>query len=1104
MLDQPTGRPLYSYKIKPAEYEQLKDILTRSSLYIDRHTAAYFVLFAAEWWRRHYESGHWQWEPIFETIGKQNWNTAQKHKQLTKEGCAYWKRSIFQTESGFNQYLGTMFAEAGLPVRLLTAEGYTRTLLVKSFAFLAHNQVNDTDALVLIGQQAERLVPPVLNNPSFHTLIYGVVTALLDLKKTYALTNQEQPVAFLNESVPDWRNRLPVRLDDGPNGGKFIDELLNDVVKLARPQALPISVSYQLLPLANGYHPGAADRSPARIKTVLNIPNGHYTAEDLQLPPDAFSDLPAIVKLKILFGDSEEELGTCYRHGDTKLSVGGLKARQLPRRIHENPWQVVLASEETDEQWPISLPYSDGLDPSLSWVFAAKNDGLPELKGVGSVRLSAHRATVICPKTCRLTGEGATYRGEFSDTQAVYDLTADCELYDADEDQTFKIRLAQPQDDDVYFALYPQSNAHQLTVCPQQNAGIFLGFPRVRKRSKQHGWQLDCTEQVQYKSLGKAGWQLLTGTGELAGRFRVRCLGSDNEVLFSREVSVLPPAFRIRFDEPNRSLLFDNMGNLRLSVGADTGAIVAQENEQYRLTFAENPPISNTLTVRFSSSDTRPIDLHVPSSITPAMFTDATGKPMGQGQPTDVQGLYGARLLLTNPTVQTQSRQISLTLTDRHNTDAGSMSRRKTVQLPPFSNRQIALISYRDDIERLLSFTSSVDGIVRVQHNHDCRIDVAQYCHKTRYDPQIGLITIAGNQPDLSKIPLRAFPLYEPFDADKLLTLNVSEPGWTFPPDTDAGGVWFYFADKTAPEGVRPAVAILGEMITPNTSETVDFIHEATDHTYQDRQTVLTDLFDRIADDFGNANWQTLQNLAKHTAHLPMNALDVWVALAKSDRGLVSLFLQFDTELVGRLSRAFAVRWQSIPVTVWLDVFGAYQTYLTATIPESMTYVVADLIERKAEELEKLFSLNSLSQLIGLRVMGKPVTPELQICQLTGLVQGMLQDEVMGGGEGKPGLPHRHTNSRFPVHLNPEISKAFNSLPVPVKSLLPELPANFGHVRPVAYLPVLLAYQSVCPDELRINGWDRHRVAQLIEFDPTFFNIVFNLVQAHCWLTLNP
>ena len=166
----------------------------------------------------------------------------------------------------------------------------------------------------------------------------------------------------------------------------------------------------------------------------------------------------------------------------------------------------------------------------------------------------------------------------FQIRRSIYDLTADGRLHDADEDQTFRIRLAQPQDDDVYFVLQPSHSTHRLHVCPQQNAGIFLGFPRVRKRSKQHGFQLNYTNRVEFKPLGKAAWQPLTSTSDLAGRFRVRCIGADNEVLFSREVAVLPPAFGIQFDVPGRSLLFANTGSLRLSVGADSGAAIERED----------------------------------------------------------------------------------------------------------------------------------------------------------------------------------------------------------------------------------------------------------------------------------------------------------------------------------------------------------------------------------------------------------------------------------------------------------------------------------------------------------------------------------------------
>ena len=56
----------------------------------------------------------------------------------------------------------------------------------------------------------------------------------------------------------------------------------------------------------------------------------------------------------------------------------------------------------------------------------------------------------------------------------------------------------------------------------------------------------------------------------------------------------------------------------------------------------------------------------------------------------------------------------------------------------------------------------------------------------------------------------------------------------------------------------------------------------------------------------------------------------------------------------------------------------------------------------------------------------------------------------------------------------------------------------------VVYLPVLLAYQSVYPEQLNLNGLNRHQITQLIDFDEEYFNLVYNLIQAYCWLTLIP
>ncbi len=1089
-LTAPTGLPLYAYKISDDEYQTLKRVLTHNREQ-NSQSAACFVLFAADWWRRHYDGGHWEWEPIFGEICRPDLNNGLRRKELLEKGCRYWQRSVFQHEGGSNSFLGTIVFEAGLPVQLLTGEGYIRALLLRALAFIEHNRISMNDAIELIREQARRLVlPDVLMVTPFFELIYAVVSALLALKKSHALAQKEQPVAYLNLYVPGWQERLPVRLDDGPNAETFLESLLLDVAKTPRPETPRIGVTYTL----------TCQSANWTLKTTLTIPPGVYAPEELHIKPDDFARLSEKVLIKVVYTGGEKLLGYGFKNRNSQMDIRGLSAVKLPDSIYASPWHVVVADSQTDEPMGlIELPYGNGLDPALPWVFVPdpQQNTVGLLKRVGSTRLSANKALVVCPAHLIPDSQSVQHRGTLNQRQMVYELAATSWFRDAhDDDQAFRVRLAEVQDDDdFYYVLHHQSNAHRIMVFPGQNAGIFLGFPRIRKIHKTTGYRITGSDQIQYKLAGQ--WQKLTNPDALTGRFRVRCIGREGDVLFSQEISVLPLTLAISFQPASRSIVLTNTGGLRVSLETGLDAVIDPENTGYRIRLPSGHQAITKLKITLSPTDSgRSVTLIVPAPADSGYFVDGDDQPISANQSIDFQRLYGARLVLNNVSGQEQTRQICLMLTDRHNPDAARIMRLKKISLGPFSTTEIPLIRYKPDLEELLSFTQNVDATVRIQHGTGSSIQVAQYTHKPSYDPPTRTVTLNQTGTPITGVTLVAFPLDTPFTPDKLTELTATEAGWAFP--ETATGKWLYFAAKTSASNVRPAVAVLVDDFPEITIDAVDGFHQATNHRHQNRQIVLKNLFDQISTSFDNANWQTLQHLYDCTRHLSLNALDVWKALVKSDRGLAAFFLQFDTLCIEKLSREFSVNWYAIPVSVWLDVLGAYRN------PEQnplLTGEVAEMIlTAKIQAVETGLCLNSLGQIIGIEIMNRIGNQDFKISRYAPCVQPIIEGAVLGG-LGSPGLIHQ-TKAKFPIHLSAELLAGFAALPDSVRALMPVIPAGFGYLRPVAYLPVLMAYHSVCPDALPVSAWDKHRLRQLMAFDTDYFCQIYNFTQAFCWQNL--
>lgn len=709
-LIRSTGQPLYTYKTSRNEYEQLRTLLIQAPL--TDTTAACFVLYAAEWWRRNYGSGHWEWAPIFEEIQRSDWISHSKRNQLMNSGCPYWQRPVFQHENGNNSLLGTLFFESGIPVGLLTneSESHIKGLITKSFSFLETYSTERADTSDWIGDLARtNQLPSALNVDPFFKLIYKISQGLLTLKMTHQLGIREQPLTYLNQHVPDWRENLPLRIDDHAGARAFLDSLLVDVVKIARREVSKIGVAYKLLQVGNEW----------TLKTTLNIPNGLYKPANLQLDEAALSYFSNKILIKVCFDTTEKLIGYAFKNSNDDLSINGLEAVTLPVGIHAKSWRLLLADAQTDHQATIDLPYADGLDPAMPWVFAHQDEEYAVLKGIGSTRLSASQALVICPTAFVINAPAERIKqlGDFSESQTVHELSASCILCDEQDDQVFRIRLSEPTDDNFYIALHPQRNGHCLPFYQKQHANVFLGFPRIRRVHKQGGIALPSRDKIEYRTYQNKAWQTVADTDGLVGRFKIRSIGPEGDVLFSKEVAVLPVNFCVRFDAANRSIVLSGSTAFNLSVCNDQPGLeltITKVDKGHQVSVKGSSQASK-LTMLLGTSLASDITLHIPFPAASATFRDRTGKVMATNQSIDMQALHGAELVLTNVSATQQTSQISLTLVDRHNREAEAYAITKALKLPPFGSIEVSLVKYQHDFERLFSFTSNLDAVIRIQ-----------------------------------------------------------------------------------------------------------------------------------------------------------------------------------------------------------------------------------------------------------------------------------------------------------------------------------------------------------------------------------------------------
>ncbi len=222
------GQPLYRYGISDEEFSTLRQMLEtlhrRGALeQANDRTAAAFVLYCAEWFRREYAGGGYSWDgPL--SIGLSH----PARKALALDGLRWWGRSPRRAAHG-ELRLMSLALEGGFPTRLLETRENGR--IAQHLARLLSQaegvgDADEEDVEALSKSMGESL--GTYNHGEFHALCAELVCAILVLKaEAQAQAPQGvPPTSWLDGARPDWRDDLPIALP-GEGARRLLDDLVS-------------------------------------------------------------------------------------------------------------------------------------------------------------------------------------------------------------------------------------------------------------------------------------------------------------------------------------------------------------------------------------------------------------------------------------------------------------------------------------------------------------------------------------------------------------------------------------------------------------------------------------------------------------------------------------------------------------------------------------------------------------------------------------------------------------------------------------------------------------------------------------------------------------
>lgn len=303
------GRPLFEYRFDHAEYDELKRILRRAGPSFVDHTdgCMAFVAYAAEWFRRDREGGHWDWIRPLREIGITYGEPGARlsHGQIRDaviKGLRHWRRPDAGAE--YHAYVLAIVRECGFPAAAIRRGEYLEAWLSSALALVERGFPVDVAVAREAWRAPDQLVGVVIETAK--ALCNAVAGLRAKFRGSKAAELDLDPIAFLDASEPAWRDALPVIIEDDD-----ASTLIEDLVRARKPTISPFLAIERYL-----------EASPEGWRARANVElEGHALEEAL---PAGLRD-------------------TVGSHVRLQLKPRGILAETYPRAI------ATLERETTDE-----------------------------------------------------------------------------------------------------------------------------------------------------------------------------------------------------------------------------------------------------------------------------------------------------------------------------------------------------------------------------------------------------------------------------------------------------------------------------------------------------------------------------------------------------------------------------------------------------------------------------------------------------------------------------------------------------------------------------------------------------------------------------------
>ena len=949
-LTEPDGRPLYRYAAYKRELAGLRDALS-DELHQrpPRPFAAMgFCLWAAEWWRRHYASGPWKWQPLLAELGHPEFAPGEVRylhlHDLVARGLSRWKREVLQVGDS-RRYLATLACEGGLPLSLLKRPTHLRSYLKAVMEECTLFQSAEVQARDL-AEQARHFLPKSWHQHVVYELAAQLVQRILILQRQLGETST--PVLDLDRTCPGWREKLPVRLSDDV-ARTLLNGLLLDAAEVARGGRIQVRWHVEVVPAGDGQW---------KLVGYFHIPATIESAMFNRLFGRAVeAPLPGRFDLSVQVGGGPVQPLAFVTPRMTAEQKGTYGVELLPaaQRRHESGLQQarrLVARFLGEAFFTDHFQGADGLT-ELPWVFAPKDAGEGEqqpcrLVGQGSVKIREPWGLVVASRDTSAEADGDAAVDVLGTLckrdRRVYRVRGTVTFVAKDGARAVVETGALSSTSGVEYRLSGKQLASRRGGPP-----VYLGSPKM------HEWRdgdYDSVpeENLKWKPDMRGGrWRPYFGHEPVRGTGTLRYT-RDDAVRHSVRLSVLPrhAAVKIRptTDEQHGQILLQQFGNVQVAVaepGVNASGHVVSDGYCLELTADDDPPYAVTVVVDWNGQERVALELPFPARR--AVYLDARGQKLSRGATLTEGHLAGVRTEVVIPGTAEFSILGRYIGPDANNIRRGMLERGVPKVREGHYALDLALV--QPAVADRLSRSDNLDGWValRVHSNQEAGALTPTNIKVGRFDLELerceacpGAIDLdkAGrarmSEEELAAFTVEALPLLDPDLQPEVLPERESGSGWRIP-DTLDPGPYLIVGRQGDWQRARPLNWYAGGH---RPHEDLEAESVGTAYAKLDAGADGMKAFRVVARQLANQPTVTASDWPLVFAYLQATSLPVQVfpllrALAETRRACaMAAVVATPGELDDLWQRmeAFPFAWWQIPLEVWKEAFTAYARHL--------------------------------------------------------------------------------------------------------------------------------------------------------------------------------